>query len=62
MKLGLSWPQRGLLIFAGLFLILWAMNSNEGYGAWDSWLATLQFLLAVVCFVLAAQPRGKTDG
>ena len=62
MRLNLNWLQRGLLIFGGLFFVLFGMKSAEGYGEWDGWLATIKFALALGCFVLAAQSRSKSDG
>jgi hypothetical protein len=53
--------QRGILVLAGLFLLLFAFGTIDGYGG-DQWLGTALFLSAVVCFVLSAASRNKTDG
>jgi hypothetical protein len=61
MGIELNWVQRGVLLVAGLLLLLFAMNEWDGYGS-DQWLATALFVLAVLSFVLAAKPKGKKDG
>jgi hypothetical protein len=61
MRLNLNWVQRALLIVAGLFLLLFAFGTVDGYDG-DAWLGTFLFLAAVVCFVLSAASRSRADG
>ncbi len=61
MRLDLNWIQHTLLIVAGLFLLLFAFGTIDGYGG-DSWLGTFLFIAAVASFVLAATSRNRIDG
>lgn len=61
MRLNLNWLQRGLLTLGGLFLVLLALGSMTDYPR-DRGLGTLQFIAAIVLFVVAGSSRNeKTD-
>ncbi|MEO6360707.1 MAG: hypothetical protein ABIO43_09050 [Sphingomicrobium sp.] len=63
MRLNLNLIQRGLLAVAGLLMILFALKSAEDTYGEEEWLPTLQFILAVVLFVIAASSgKAKKDG
>lgn len=61
MRIRLNWGQRIILIVAGVLLLLFGLNTYEGYAEDRFWLATVQFLLAIGCFVLAASSKGRAD-
>lgn len=55
----MNWPQRAILIFAGVALLFFAfVVTFDQYGTGESrpWLATALFLVAVAMFFLAAKP------
>lgn len=53
----MNWGQRTILIFAGLLLLLFGFNNVMDSFTPHSTLATVQFVLAVICFVIASRSR-----
>ncbi len=58
----MNWIQRLLLVLAGLFLLMLAFGIATGSYGGSTWMALIEFLLAVGCFILAAMPVRKSDG
>lgn len=59
----MTWVQRALLVLAGLFLLMLAFGIVTGSYGGSSWMALIEFLLAVGCFFYAASSKGtRSDG
>lgn len=58
----LNFGQRIIALLAGVLLLLFAIGSSDSYDSGSKWLATAQFVLAVICFIIAAAaPRAKSS-
>lgn len=53
----MNWGQRTIFVIAGLLLLLFGFNNVMDSFTPHSTLATVQFVLAVLCFVLASRSR-----
>jgi hypothetical protein len=59
MRMNLNWYQRAILIVAGLLMLLFAIDSTDSYSDADYRLATGQFVIAVILFIVAASSKKK---
>lgn len=54
LKLNLS--QRIIALVSGVLLLLFAIDAADSWANPNPWLATAQFVLAVIFFIVAASP------